>query len=323
MLMLDMGVLEQEEVRTLALDTRNRVIGAAMIYRGSLNAASMRIAEVFKDAIRLNASAVIVAHNHPSGDPSPSAEDIRVTKQLAAAGKLLDIDLLDHLVIGQNRYVNLKERGLGFDRRGWIWRGALIGALMLAFGRASHLATQSLWFDEGWSWSLARMPLPEMVAMTAGDRSPALYYALLHVWLRGVGDSEFGLRFLSALADVAATAGVVVLAARLAGGGRRFAAVAAGGLYGVCAFAVWYGQEARMYALVAALCAWSSYFMLRWSTQPAWRRRERRLAGGGGPLPLLRHFPAGHFRVGGGRADARPDVWQWAEHGDWPLPPRS
>lgn len=115
MLMLDMGVLEQEEVRTLALDTRNRVIGAAMIYRGSLNAASMRIAEVFKDAIRLNASAVIVAHNHPSGDPSPSAEDIRVTKQLAAAGKLLDIDLLDHLVIGQNRYVSLKERGLGFE----------------------------------------------------------------------------------------------------------------------------------------------------------------------------------------------------------------
>ena len=158
------------------------------------------------------------------------------------------------------------------NRRGWIWRGALIGALMLAFGlRASHLATQSLWFDEGWSWSLARMPLPEMVAMTAGDRSPALYYALLHVWLRGVGDSEFGLRVLSALADVAATAGVVVLAARLAGGGRRFAAVAAGGLYGVCAFAVWYGQEARMYALVAALCAWSSYFLLRWSTQPAWK----------------------------------------------------
>lgn len=115
MLMLDMGLLEQEEVRTLALDTRNRVIGQAMIYRGSLNAASMRIAEVFKDAIRLNASAVIVAHNHPSGDPSPSAEDVRVTKQLAAAGKLLDIDLLDHLVIAQNRYVSLKERGLGFE----------------------------------------------------------------------------------------------------------------------------------------------------------------------------------------------------------------
>lgn len=115
MLMADMSTLEQEEVRTLALDTRNRILGSAMIYRGSLNAASMRMAEVFKDAIRLNASAVIVAHNHPSGDPAPSAEDIKVTRQLAAAGKLLDIDLLDHLVIGQNRYVSLKERGLGFD----------------------------------------------------------------------------------------------------------------------------------------------------------------------------------------------------------------
>lgn len=114
-LMPEMGVLEQEEVRTLALDTRNRVIGAAMVYRGSLNAASMRMAEVFKDAIRLNAASVIVAHNHPSGDPSPSAEDIKVTRQLVSAARLLEIDLLDHLVIGQNRYTSLKERGLGFE----------------------------------------------------------------------------------------------------------------------------------------------------------------------------------------------------------------
>ncbi|MEO6062799.1 MAG: hypothetical protein ABIQ99_12750, partial [Thermoflexales bacterium] len=107
--------------------------------------------------------------------------------------------------------------------------------MLLAFGlRANQLASQSLWFDEGWSWTLARMPLGDMVVMTAGDRSPALYYALLHVWINLAGDSEFGLRFLSALAEVAATAGVIVLAARLAGGGRRFAAVVAGGLYAVC-----------------------------------------------------------------------------------------
>jgi DNA repair protein RadC len=115
LLMPEMGVLEQEEVRTLLLDTRNRVLASPMIYRGSLNAASMRVAEVFKDAIRANSAGLIVAHNHPSGDPAPSAEDVRVTKSLVQAGKLLDIDVLDHLVISQGRYVSLKERGLGFD----------------------------------------------------------------------------------------------------------------------------------------------------------------------------------------------------------------
>lgn len=114
-LMAEMGALEQEEVRTLLLDTRNRVIGAPMIYRGSLNTCSMRIGEIFKEAIRHNAAAIIISHNHPSGDPAPSAEDVRVTTTLVQAGKLLDIDVLDHLVISQNRYVSLKERGLGFD----------------------------------------------------------------------------------------------------------------------------------------------------------------------------------------------------------------
>jgi DNA repair protein RadC len=114
-LMLAMGTLEQEEVRTMLLDTRNRVLALPMIYRGSLNTTSMRIGEVFKEAIRANCAAVIVAHNHPSGDPAPSAEDVRVTKSLVQAGKLLDIEVLDHLVIAQSRYVSLKERGLGFE----------------------------------------------------------------------------------------------------------------------------------------------------------------------------------------------------------------
>jgi DNA repair protein RadC len=113
--MLDMGVLEQEEVRTMLLDTRNRVLSMVMVYRGSLNATNMRIGEVFKEAIRTNCAAMIVSHNHPSGDPAPSAEDVRVTKSLVQAGKLLDIDVLDHIVVAQNRYVSLKERGLGFD----------------------------------------------------------------------------------------------------------------------------------------------------------------------------------------------------------------
>ena len=74
----------------------------------------MRVGEVFREAIRLNAAALIVAHNHPSGDPTPSPEDVNVTRQIVEAGKLLDIDVLDHLVIGQGRWVSLKERGLGF-----------------------------------------------------------------------------------------------------------------------------------------------------------------------------------------------------------------
>jgi DNA repair protein RadC len=114
-LMLEMGLLEQEEVRTILLDTRNRIIATPMIYRGSLNAASMRVGEVFKEAIRNNSAAVIVAHNHPSNDPTPSAEDILVTKTLVQAGRLLDIEVLDHVVVCQNRYVSLKERGLGFE----------------------------------------------------------------------------------------------------------------------------------------------------------------------------------------------------------------
>lgn len=111
---VEMSLLEQEEVRTMQLDTRNRVMSLEMIYRGSLNAASMRVGEVFRVAIRSNAASIIIAHNHPSGDPTPSAEDIAVTKALADAGKLLDIELLDHIVVGQSRYVSLKERGLGF-----------------------------------------------------------------------------------------------------------------------------------------------------------------------------------------------------------------
>ena len=110
----DMGLLEQEEVRTVLLDSRNRVIASPMIYRGSLNSCNMRVGEVFREAIRQNAANIIVAHNHPSGDPSPSTDDIHVTRELVKAGKILGIDILDHLDIAQNQHVSLKERGLGF-----------------------------------------------------------------------------------------------------------------------------------------------------------------------------------------------------------------
>ncbi len=115
LLMSEMMFLEQEHLRLILLDTRNGVISTPTIYVGSLNTSVVRIGELFRAAIKENAAAFIVVHNHPSGDPSPSPEDVNVTRQIAQAGKLLDISLLDHIVIGHQRYVSLKERGLGFD----------------------------------------------------------------------------------------------------------------------------------------------------------------------------------------------------------------
>jgi DNA repair protein RadC len=113
-LMLEMGWLDQEELRTVLLDTKNRVQAIHTVYKGSVNSAIIRIGEVFKPAIRANSAALIVAHNHPSSDPTPSPEDILVTRQIVEAGKLLDIDCLDHLVISHNKWVSMRERGLGF-----------------------------------------------------------------------------------------------------------------------------------------------------------------------------------------------------------------
>lgn len=114
LLLADMADLEQEQLRTILLNTRNDVINIITVYKGSLNAASVRVCEVFKEAIRQNACAIVVAHNHPSGDPAPSPEDVRVTRSIGEAGKLLDIEVLDHVIIGQGRWVSMKERGLGF-----------------------------------------------------------------------------------------------------------------------------------------------------------------------------------------------------------------
>jgi len=114
-LMAEMAHLEQEHFRVLYLDTRNRLLGSDEVYVGSLNASHIRVAEIFRDAVKRNCAAVIVAHNHPSGDPSPSPEDVEVTRRLVAAGDLLGIPVLDHLVIGQQRFVSLRERGLGFE----------------------------------------------------------------------------------------------------------------------------------------------------------------------------------------------------------------
>lgn len=115
LLMYEMGALDQEHLRVLLLDTRNRLIRVVEIYRGSLNASMVRVGEVLRDAVQENAAAVIVAHNHPSGDPAPSPEDISLTRTIIDAGNLLDIEVLDHLVIGKGRFVSLKRSGLGFQ----------------------------------------------------------------------------------------------------------------------------------------------------------------------------------------------------------------
>lgn len=116
LVMLEMMQLEQEEFRVAVLNTQNTLIRIITLYKGNLNTAVVRIGEVFRDAIRLNAAGIIVLHNHPSGDPTPSPEDVRITEQIVEAGRLLDIEVFDHVIIGRNRYVSLKERGLGFRR---------------------------------------------------------------------------------------------------------------------------------------------------------------------------------------------------------------
>ncbi|MBL8080459.1 MAG: DNA repair protein RadC [Anaerolineales bacterium] len=111
----EMSLLEQEYLRVILLSQRNTVLDIVEVYHGSVNAAQIRIAEIFKPAIRRIAPALIVVHNHPSGDPTPSPDDVAVTRAMVQAGKLLDIQVLDHLVIGKGRFVSLKERGLGFS----------------------------------------------------------------------------------------------------------------------------------------------------------------------------------------------------------------
>ena len=113
-----MRLLDREEFYVLLLNTKNGLIKRAPISRGSLNASIVEPREVFKDAIAVSAASMILVHNHPSGDPTPSSEDITVTKRLVKAGELLNISVLDHIVLGRHTagrdqdFVSLKELGL-------------------------------------------------------------------------------------------------------------------------------------------------------------------------------------------------------------------
>jgi len=116
-----MSLSDRELVKVILLNTKNRVQSVADISAGSLNSSIIRVGEVFRDAVRQQAAAIVLAHNHPSGDPTPSAEDVSITRKVVEAGQLLDIEVLDHIVIGRPGatgpgWVSLRERGLGFGR---------------------------------------------------------------------------------------------------------------------------------------------------------------------------------------------------------------
>ena len=108
----EMAPLAQEQLRVLLLNTRNEVVGQRVIYQGNVNSSMVRPAEVLRPAVVESVPSIIVCHNHPSGDPTPSPEDAAVTRDLSQAAKLLGVELLDHVVIGGDRSVSLKERGL-------------------------------------------------------------------------------------------------------------------------------------------------------------------------------------------------------------------
>jgi DNA repair protein RadC len=117
-LVLQMGRLEREELRVVLLNTKNIVLRVATVYQGNVSSSLVRVGELFRDAVRLNASGLILVHNHPSGDPTPSPDDLHLTAEALAAGRLLDIDLLDHVVVGHDAWVSLRDRGVAFDRPG-------------------------------------------------------------------------------------------------------------------------------------------------------------------------------------------------------------
>lgn len=120
-LVLQMGALEREELRVVLLNTKNVVLRVATVYVGNVSSSLVRVGELFRDAIRLDATGVILVHNHPSGDPTPSPDDLHLTAEAVAAGRLLDVDVLDHLVVARDAWVSLRDRGVAFERLG---RGA-------------------------------------------------------------------------------------------------------------------------------------------------------------------------------------------------------
>ncbi|WP_277584466.1 RadC family protein [Psychrobacillus antarcticus] len=110
-LMADMTSLKQEHFVTLFLNVKNQILHKQTIFIGSLNASIVHPREIFREAVKRSAASIICAHNHPSGNPTPSTEDIDVTKRLYEAGLLMGIEMLDHMIIGDHQFISLKEKG--------------------------------------------------------------------------------------------------------------------------------------------------------------------------------------------------------------------
>ena len=112
LLMGEMNELNQEILKVILLSTKNTIIGVKDIFKGSLNTSVVHPREIFKEAINKNSASIIISHNHPSGDPTPSKEDINITLRVKECGNIIGIPLIDHIIIGNNKFVSLKERGL-------------------------------------------------------------------------------------------------------------------------------------------------------------------------------------------------------------------
>ena len=116
-LVLQLGSLEREELVVLLLNTRNVVVAQTTVYQGNVSLTLVRIGELFTEAVRRGVPRVILVHNHPSGDPTPSVDDLDLTANAIAAGRLLDIEVLDHIVVGRDSWVSLRDRGAAFERQ--------------------------------------------------------------------------------------------------------------------------------------------------------------------------------------------------------------
>lgn len=112
LVMEEMRYLDREQFRIVLLDAKNHVLGVRIVSVGSLSSSIVHPREIFKEAIARSSAAIILVHNHPSGDPTPSQEDVEVTRRLVEAGRLLGIEVLDHVVVGDNRFVSFKEKGI-------------------------------------------------------------------------------------------------------------------------------------------------------------------------------------------------------------------
>ncbi|EGT3616711.1 JAB domain-containing protein [Clostridium perfringens] len=108
----ELRMLQQEVLMLLTLDTKNKVISKKEIFRGGLNSSLVHPREIFREAVKDSAASIIICHNHPSGDPAPSKDDINITTRLKECGKMMGIELLDHLIIGDNRFISLKEKDI-------------------------------------------------------------------------------------------------------------------------------------------------------------------------------------------------------------------